>query len=86
MAVAARINHGRWIVDCPACPNAHLLPVDGNEFRCANCGSGPHDVNVPADRHDIEEALEPRDVLNRNWQPGETVADLHAANVEHGVA
>lgn len=85
MSVAARVNHGRWIVDCPSCPNAHLLPAEGRAFVCAECGSGPHDVEIPHDRDDIDAALAVRNDVNRNWSPGETVDDLLAENTEHGV-
>lgn len=88
-AVAARVNHGRWIVDCPDCPNAQLLRHGqgwSTEFRCGNCGSGPHDVDLPDDRSAIDTALGLRPEVNRNWSPGETVEDLQVENTEHGVA
>lgn len=88
MELAARLNHGRWLVDCRACPGAGLLnrlEPDGR-FRCPDCGAGPHAVVVPDDRDAIEDAVAPREISNRNWRPGETVEDLIAANVEHGVA
>lgn len=80
--VQARVNHGRWIVDCPACPSAVLAGVT---FRCAECGYGPAPVAWPEEAALIEAALAPRLLENRNWLPGETVFDLERENALHGV-
>lgn len=78
--VKARVNHGRWVADCPACPSAQLA---GETFVCADCGSGPFTVVWPRSAGKIEDALEVRPVANRNWNPGESLARLRAENREH---
>lgn len=42
-------------------------------------------VEYPADKTRIEEVLRVREIINMNWYPGETVADLAAENSEHGL-
>jgi len=44
-----------------------------------------YEVEYPAERVAIEAALRPRPVENMNWYPGETVEDLIAENIEHGL-
>jgi hypothetical protein len=82
MTLAAYLNHGRWVVDCPACPSAALA---GATFACEDCGYGPEAVQMPAEAADVEDAVRPRPLRNRNWRPTETVADLEAENAEHGL-
>ena len=85
-----RINHGRWIVDCPFCPSAELMNESGL-FMCQSCwninnGRAYHNVAKPNNRIKVERALLKRpEQENRNWKPGETVAQLLAENIEHGV-
>lgn len=92
MAIAARVNHGRWIVDCPACPSAALLEQAQEEGpsrgACRDCGAPFGLVVVPgsADRRALEDALARRPVANQNWEPGETLADLLVENELQGVA
>lgn len=74
--VEARVNHGRWLVDCPACKGAELASEDG--FICCSCGAGRYTVVWPDNRADIETVLDSRPVANRNWHLGETVDDLLA--------
>lgn len=83
--IAARVNHGRWIVECPQdrCGGAQLASQIDLRFVCVECGAGPYKVVWPKTRAAIEEALEPRPEANRNWHPGETVKDLHAENAGH---
>lgn len=99
---AARINFGRWVADCPAVPCAHPLTGEravgaeyvapGLPFMCQWCWNADIDgrfreVAFPTDQVAIESALLERDVADtRNWTPGETVADLQAENIVHGVA
>ena len=86
--LAARVNHGRWLVDCPDCSGAELLS-DTGEFYCLSCGNigvggAFRTVLVPrgAQRAKIEALLEVRPTINRNWEPDETVAFLVAENEE----
>lgn len=88
--VAARVNHGRWLWDCPLCGGAQVCtPADPRAF-CVECWNGGSDrwwpVLFPEERADIELVLDARPLeQNRNWSPGETVMDLRRENVEHGL-
>jgi len=50
-------------------------------------------VTVPSNRKAIEAELlkrpingrNPAEAINRNWEPGETVATLKKENAEHGI-
>lgn len=77
----AELNHGRWIVRCPKCPNAELA---SERFRCSECGAAGR-VVWPEDRTEIERLTLVRPTVNRNWSPGESVALLAAENLEHEV-
>jgi hypothetical protein len=85
--VEARVEHGRWLVDCPVdgCAGAQLASDSDRRFVCVECAAGPFEVEWPLDRDEIEAALNVRPAPNRNWLPGETVADLLAENAERGV-
>jgi len=83
--VEAQVNHGRWLAICPRCPNAIMLSRDALLFLCDNCGEGWLDVTWPLNREEIEATLQPREnEVNRNWIPGETVADLQIENAVNG--
>lgn len=82
----AEVNHGRWIVRCPACPGAQMAFEHDQRFFCADCGAGPMRVVWPDDRAAIEAALHARSSrMNMNWTRDETVQDLHDENRAHGV-
>ena len=96
--VAARINHGRWLVDCPGCNSALVVDLSELVFMCVECGNNHNDgkwlaVTVPANREAIETELlkrpwcgrGPASAVNRNWEPGETVATLKQENTDHGI-
>jgi hypothetical protein len=83
--VEAQVNHGRWLAECPSCPNAIMLSRDALLFLCDNCGEGWLNVAWPLNREEIEAMLQYReDDANRNWTPGETVADLQIENAANG--
>lgn len=88
--VSARIDTGRWIVDCPDCRSAEYLWPDEPVFFCTNCfnasvGGRWRLVEVPGERGAIEHILLARPFpWNRHWRPGETTDDLRAENVAHG--
>jgi len=89
-AVKAEINHGRWIVRCPACSGAEEADPGEPIFYCLSCGNdenGGHVMQVvfPDDRAAIEAALLRREMGNRNWAPGESLSDLEMENAEHGL-
>ena len=88
-ALPAVANHGRWLTYCDRCAGAEIVFDDG-WFLCVSCiledrGVRWRRVAFPDDRRAIEEALAPRDVVNRNWEPGESVSALLAENREHGL-
>jgi len=98
--VSARINHGRWIVDCVGCNSAMIIDLAELIYMCPECGNSHNDgkwikVLLPADRKAIENELlkrpwngrNPADAGggSRNWEPGETVAMLHQENINHGI-
>lgn len=72
--VAAYVNHGRWVANCP-CGGAELITEDQDML----CGSCAHIRQVvwPANVEVIESMLEARQYQqNQNWNPGETVDQL----------
>jgi len=96
--VAARINHGRWLVDCPGCNSALVIDLSEPVFMCVECANAGNEgkwfaVTVPTNRKAIETELlkrpwngrNPADAKNRNWEPGETVAMLEQENTDHGI-
>ena len=97
-SVAARINHGRWLADCPGCNSAFVMALDQPVYMCVECGNHANDgkwlaVTFPANRKAIEDELlkrpwngrNPAEAQNRNWEPGETIATLKKENTDHGI-
>jgi hypothetical protein len=91
-AVVARLEHGRWLADCPFCGGAELVSRVRAEFFCLNpeCGMAENDgmamrAVFPGQREEIEQLVEGRPAPNRNWRPGETVAGIKKENKRHGV-
>jgi hypothetical protein len=90
MDAYAYVNHGRWVVECPVCGGGERVPTaEGSPTtilcQVPACGT-ELGVIFPEKRAQIESVLLLREnLVNRNWSPGETVADLEAENVEHGV-
>lgn len=91
LALEARANHGRWIVECPDCNDAQFACPDDRRFMCGNCANAVvggfwRPVVWPKDRAKVEELLMARpDPTTRNWLPHETVAQLKAENKERGL-
>jgi len=81
--VTAYLNHGRWVADCP-CNGAELV-TPGETMLCGSCGA-EHKVGFPTkkQRGEIETLLAKRNPPNQNWH-GETVDELLAENIEHGL-
>lgn len=70
----ARVNHGRWIADCPRryCANAVRLTPGQATFHCAGDGGCQMVATLewPADADGIWDALQLRPVPStRNWYP-----------------
>jgi hypothetical protein len=80
--VAARIDAGRWLADCPmGCGGAEMVSAADPVFLCVSCGSGDKwwPVSFPTNRKAIETELVKRvDVHGWSWTPGETLAELRA--------
>lgn len=92
----AYLNHGRWVVDCPAdyCYAAYKVVGSALRCRCENddtCGHvgrcrTPIHIAFPDDAAEIKRITDLRpDRATRNWYPGETTDQLVAENMEHGV-
>lgn len=84
--VKARVNHGRWIIDCE-CGGA-VFAFDERIFMCISCCNARHKhqyrrLIFPRTRKAIEMILLQRPEPNRNWYPGETLTKLKAENEEH---
>lgn len=81
-AIEAYVNEGRWVVSCPNCAGAQYACRTDHRFMCVECGNDAiagkwRPVVWPVTAADIEAELEKRTRhTNRNWMPGETVADL----------
>jgi hypothetical protein len=83
--LVARIEHGRWIGDCSCGSGVNVHP-DWPEARCMGCGAVYPNVVLPAQRDAVEQALVARpQMAARNWHPHETLDQLHAENLEHGI-
>ena len=90
----ALLNHGRWVVDCPADDCVAVLFADRPACECRDvsvcdhpsipCGA-PVEATFPPRRDDIDRLLNVRPRVNRNWLPGETLAELKRENLIHGV-
>jgi hypothetical protein len=92
-ALAAEINHGRWIVRCPACGGAEMVDPSDPRFFCLSCHNEAHGgkwlpVKLPSASHrsklEAELLKRPRSP-NRNWLPGETLKQLQGDNTRMGV-
>ena len=83
----ARVNHGRWIVDCEC--NGAEFAWDEGFFMCQSCFNVGHGLKYrksvfPKSRQKIELLLIGRPIVNRNWFPGESLAQLRAENIKGG--
>lgn len=91
-SIQASVNQGRWIIECPFCTGAEFLDPADPRFYCLSCYNKAVGhlwllVVLPEDRVAVERALIVRPMLeNRNWSPGETVAQLHQENHKEGVS
>ncbi|HQA69622.1 MAG TPA: hypothetical protein PK801_14955 [Aggregatilineales bacterium] len=86
--VLAEVNHGRWIARCPYCAGA-MYVAPGLPFYCVDCLMVSNEgqamtVVFPEEKERIEALLLARPLAARNWQPGETVAQLESENDLYG--
>lgn len=81
-AVAARLNHGRWIGDCNlpdstrgrTCLNAQFVDDADQRFFCIECFNQDNagrwrPVTWPADRAAVEAAVADLPTPEQNWTP-----------------
>jgi len=88
--LAPRVNHGRWIIDCPFCSGADFYWQSSPFFFCTSCGNNYTDkvipVKVTKNKEKIEAILMRRpNEVNRNWELGETIKQLEWENKDRGV-
>jgi hypothetical protein len=85
VTVHARVNHGRWIVDC-RCSLGVLTHREWKIACCAECGAVFRDVQFPEQADEIERLLLARpDRTKQNWE-GESVRRLRLENSLHRIA
>lgn len=90
-AVYARVNHGRWIADCPDCEGSECITADDPVFMCLSCGN--KDVRGSLrpvlwpdadERSKLERILVlRRDIKTRNWTYDETVHKMMRENKDN---
>lgn len=91
--VAAVVNHGRWIAECPACSSAQLVRPDDPRFWCVECrnasaGGAWLRIVWPDDAAAAEHFLLERPAeATRNYDPrrGEDAVDLAGENALRGI-
>ena len=81
----ARVNHGRWIADCPWCPSAVVASPDDPRFFCVHClndgGTQWVPIVFPENTDEIEALLDERKVRTaKNWDVDESADDLRDQN------
>lgn len=88
--IPAEIIRSNWVVQCPVCRGVVFAPED-DVFFCPDCMMAFNDgramwIAFPEERAEIERLLLLRpNPNNRNWLFGETVEQLVAENLEHGI-
>jgi hypothetical protein len=87
LEATASVEWGRWVVPCLNCTVIHPLTHPVWQIACCGeCGIVLRRVVFPADVAGIERALLARPVRStQNWVPTQTVDDLVAENLAHGV-
>lgn len=85
--VAAYVNVGRWVADCPRCRSGIACWPDAPRSCCLGCGYIYTNIVYPPARAvaKAEELLAERPEEHRNWHPAvESVDVLAAENEAHG--
>jgi hypothetical protein len=81
------VNHGRWVAGCgdADCGGSQIVLPGQAMFLCGRCGQSSY-LKWPDDVMGIGARLGERPVLEtRNWLPSESLRDLDAENIAHGV-
>lgn len=92
-----RLNHGRWITDCPDCNGAELA-WRGVDFQCMSemalfeLGRAENPPPIyklqwksPKEEMQAIKILRLRKLENMNWAHNETINDLRAQNRKAGI-
>lgn len=87
--VIAYINAGRWLARCE-CGGCEFVDLEQPLFMCCSCwnagvGHRWRVVRLPRARAEIEAVLLARPKENRHFADGDTVEQLRALNVAHGL-
>ena len=91
MPLEARVDHGRWIVDCPDCSGAEYVWDDVLLMQCCSCwnqgvGRKWRRVSITPQRPQIESILKARpQTENRNWRSDESLTKLRGENRARGL-
>lgn len=64
--IYARINHNRWVADCP-CGSAQVVTPADPRLACTECGSGWFALVFPEDAAAAEATVENELPHQRNW-------------------
>lgn len=78
MTAVAYLNWGRWVANCPTCPNALALDPGQAVFSCGTgvgaCGTVA-DVEWPSEStiEDVDAAYGGQPPQDQSWQPGEMI-------------
>ena len=62
----ARINHNRWLTDCP-CGSAQIVSPTDPRMACTECGLGWRTLTFPEDPDAVEESISHLLPHERNW-------------------
>ncbi|WP_455360027.1 hypothetical protein [Streptomyces sp. SYSU K21746] len=62
----ARINHNRWVADCP-CGSAQVVTPTDPRMACTECGLGWIALDFPTDAAAAETSVEQELPSGRNW-------------------
>lgn len=85
-ALEARVEHGRWIVNCSDCRAGLFTAPEIPVACCAECGAVYRRIVFPDDAAAIANVLLARPLReNQGWLPSETLDDLKRENREHGL-
>lgn len=64
--IYARINHGRWVADCP-CGSAQVVTPADQRMACTECGAGWFQLLYPEDADAAEAEVIDKLPHERNW-------------------
>lgn len=86
--VEVRVNHGVWQTVCPFCDSAQHASETDRRFYCAGCqNEAANHKTLPVKWPRNTEAIHTQLAIRphrrfRNWEPGETLADLQRQDQE----